>query len=375
MDVIFTPGAGLDVRKKTVMACRLTPDPTGQQAEDSIEGQAFGTRTVAWLAWSDWLAQAGMTHVAMERTGEYGTPVYNLVAGDATLVLVNAVHVPQGPGRQTDKAAARWLAKLMRHGLLQASFIPPVEPREWRDLTRYRTTLGQERGRVVNRVHGVLERAHINLASVATDVMGVSGRAMLAAVVEGRADPAMRAEVATGRMRSKIPFLEQALTGLVRTHHRPWLALQRAPSAVLDEPTAPLADTAGAPGSTEEASAPAIPLPVPRAIRVLDTMPGVDQRGAAGGRVGDRPGARGHRRPPRGLEWGRPRPQRTRGPAALRQDPARASGPADRSHAMGPCRRPSGDLRVGPVSAPGRAPGQDTRHDGGGPCARRPCLP
>jgi transposase len=228
MDVIFTHCAGWDVHKKTVMACRVTPDPTGRQADGVMELKEFGTMTVDLLALSDWLVEAGITHVAMESTGEYWKPVYNILEGDFTVFLVNAAHAKQVPGRKTDKSDARWLAKLMRHGLVQASFIPPVAQRDLRDLTRYRTTLVQERSREVNRVQGVLERANIKLASVATDIMGMSGRAILSALIEGRADPATMAELAHGRMRSKIPLLEQALTGLVRAHHRQLLALQLA---------------------------------------------------------------------------------------------------------------------------------------------------
>ena len=200
-----------------------------------MELKEFGTMTVDLLALSDWLAAAGITHVAMESTGEYWKPLYNILEGDFTVFLVNAAHVKQVPGRKTDKADARWLAKLMRHGLLQASFIPPVEQRDLRDLTRYRTKLVQEHSREVNRVQGVLERANIKLAAVATDIMGVSARAILAALVEGRADPATMAELAKRRMRSKIPLLEQALTGLVRDHHRQLLAMQLAHIDFLDE--------------------------------------------------------------------------------------------------------------------------------------------
>jgi transposase len=235
MDVVFTHCAGLDVHKKSVMACRITPDPTGQQAEGLIEVREFGTLTVDLLALSDWLAAVGITHVAMESTGEYWKPVFNLLEGTMQVFLVNASHVKRVPGRKTDKADARWLAKLMRHGLLQASFIPPAGQRDLRDVTRYRTKLVQERSREVNRVQGVLERANIKLASVATDIMGVSGRAILAALVEGRADPATMAELAKRRLRSKIPLLEQALTGLVRDHHRRMLAIQLAHIDFLDE--------------------------------------------------------------------------------------------------------------------------------------------
>jgi transposase len=187
MDVVFTHCAGLDVHKKTVMACRVTPDPTGQQADGIMEVKEFGTLTRDLLALSDWLAAVGITHVAMESTGEYWRPVYNLLEGTVTIFLLNAAHVKQVPGRKTDKADARWLAKLMRYGLLAASFIPPQGQRDLRDLTRYRTKLVQERSRAVNRVQGVLERANIKLASVATDIMGVSGRAILAALIAGRA--------------------------------------------------------------------------------------------------------------------------------------------------------------------------------------------
>ena len=136
MEVIFTYCAGLDVHKKTVMACRVTPDPTGQQVDGLMELQEFGTMTVDLLALSDWLAAAGITHVAMESTGEYWKPLYNILEGDFTVFLVNAAHVKQVPGRKTDKADARWLAKLMRYGLLQASFIPPPPPRSARAMPR-----------------------------------------------------------------------------------------------------------------------------------------------------------------------------------------------------------------------------------------------
>src|SRR5262245_43018162 len=144
-----------------------------------------------------------------------------------TVFLVNAAHGKNVPGRKTDKADARWLAKLMRFGLLQASFIPPQGQRDVRDLTRYRTKLVQERVREVNRLQGVLERANIKLASVASDIMGVSGRAMLEALMAGKADPATMAHLAKSRMRAKLPLLEQALTGGVRDHHRQLLALDR----------------------------------------------------------------------------------------------------------------------------------------------------
>jgi transposase len=264
-----------------------------------MELKTLGMMTVDLLALSDWLAAAGITHVAIESTGEYWKPLYNILEGDVPVFLVNAAHVKQVPGRKTDQADARWLAKLMRYGLLRASFIPPLEPCDWRDLTRDRTKLVQEHSREVNRVQGVLERANIKLAAVATDIMGVSARAILAALVEGRADLATMAELAKRRMRSKIPLLEQALTGLVRDHHRQLLAMQLAHSDFLDEQidalsaeiTRRLAALSGdassgeSPGSMGEASSAATPdaadasMTFARAVTLLDTIPGVNQRG------------------------------------------------------------------------------------------------
>src|SRR6266568_3303742 len=235
MDVVFTHCAGLDVHKKSITACRIVPDPTGQNGEGVADLERFGTMTIELLALVDWLSAAGITHVAMESTGAYWQPVYNLLEGSFTVLLVHAAHVKNVPGRKTDKTDARWLAKLMRFGLLQASFIPPKGQRDLRDLTRYRTKLVQERVREVNRVQGVLERANIKLASVIADIMGVSGRAMLEALIAGRADPATMAALAKRRMRSKIPVLEQALTGIVHDHHRQLLAMQLAHIDFLDE--------------------------------------------------------------------------------------------------------------------------------------------
>jgi hypothetical protein len=283
------------------MACRITPDPTGQQAEGVIELKEFGTRTVALLARAEWRTEAGITPVARERTGAYGTPVFNLLAGRVPVGLVHAAQVTQVPGRKTDKAEARGLAKRMRSGLLPASFIPSPGQRELRELTRDRTKLVQERRREVKRVHGGLARANRKLASVATDLMGVSGRAILAALVEGRADPATMAELAKRRRRRTMPLLEQALTGLVRDHHRRLLAMQWAPIDFLDEQsdawsaeiTRGLTDlrasdasppggaAAGADHPSADRRPPATPLTFTGAIPRLETSPGVDQRGAA----------------------------------------------------------------------------------------------
>jgi transposase len=188
--------------------------------------RTFGTMTLEILALADWLVEAGVPPMALERTGEYWKPVSNLLEGLVTICLVNASHVKHVPGRKTAPADARWLATLMRYGWLQARFLPPGAPRERRDVTRDRTQLVQERARAVNRVQGVLERANIQLASVASAVLGGSGRAMLEALIAGQTDPATMAARATRRMRSTIPVLEQALTGTVRDHQRCLLALQ-----------------------------------------------------------------------------------------------------------------------------------------------------
>lgn len=299
MDVVFPRCAGLDVHKKSITACRLVPDPTGQEAEGIAELREFGTMTLARLALADWLTEASMTHVALESTGEYWTPVYKLREGTFTVFLVNAAPVKNVPGRKTDKADARWLAKLMRFGLLPASFIPPQGQRDVRDLTRYRTKLVPERVREVNRIQGVLERANIKLASVASDIMGVSGRARLEALIAGKADPATMADLAKRRMRSKIPLLAQALPGVVRDHHRPLLALQLAHVDFLDEQSAALNTTIEtarralstdalpsqppppqAAASRTPSLAGSAPLTFIRAVALVDTIPGVDQRGA-----------------------------------------------------------------------------------------------
>src|ERR687887_2551379 len=168
MQVMDERCAGLDVHKKTVVACVLTPD--GQ------ETRTFGTMTVDLLALSDWLLACGCTHVAMESTGDYWKLVFNLLEGTFEVLLVNAQHVKAVPGRKTDVKDAAWLAELLQHGLLRASFIPPVAQRELRDLTRYRSTFIKAQATLVNRVHKVLEDANLKLAAVASNIMGVSGR-------------------------------------------------------------------------------------------------------------------------------------------------------------------------------------------------------
>jgi len=221
MDVVYERCAGLDVHKKTVTACRIYPDAQGHKTKDI---RTFTTMTQDLLKLADWLAQAGCTHAGMESTGDYWKPVFNILEAGFKVLLINAQHIKNVPGRKTDVGDAEWIADLLQHGLLRASFIPPQAQRDLRDLTRYRMNLVQERSMVVQWLQKVLESANIKLAAVATDVLGVSGRAMLQALVEGSPDAAAMADLAKGRMREKRAALEQALTGRVRPHHRVLIA-------------------------------------------------------------------------------------------------------------------------------------------------------
>ncbi|MCX6036313.1 MAG: IS110 family transposase [Chloroflexi bacterium] len=217
MDIVHSHCAGLDVHKKTVVAAIIVPDPKGGLHKET---RSFGTMTIELLALSDWLMEHGVTHVAMESTGEYWKPVFNILENNFEVLLVNAQHIKAVPGRKTDVKDSEWIAELLRHGLLRASFVPPLGQRELRELTRYRSTFVKERATLVNRLQKVLESANIKLASVATDVMGVSGRAMLEALIEGNASPEEMAELAKGRLREKRELLAKALQGRVKSHHR-----------------------------------------------------------------------------------------------------------------------------------------------------------
>ena len=216
MERLIERCCGLDVHKATVTACVRVPDRHGHRAELLAE---FSTMTQDLLALSDWLRGLGVTQVAMEATGVYWKPVYYLLEDDFELLLVNAAHIKHVPGRKTDVQDAQWIAQLLEHGLLRGSFVPPREIRELRDLTRYRKSLIRERQREANRLHKLLEDANIKLASVATDVLGVSGRSMLKALLEGESDPQVLAELARGKLRKKLPALRQALRGRFTGHH------------------------------------------------------------------------------------------------------------------------------------------------------------
>jgi transposase len=217
MEIVHKACAGLDVHKKTVVAAIIVP---GERGELRKEVRTFGTMTSDLLALSDWLMACEVSHVAMESSGEYWKPVFNILENNFEVLLVNAQHIKVVPGRKTDIQDAEWIAELLRHGLLRASFVPPLGQRELRDLTRARSSFVRTRATLVNRVHKVLEGANIKLGSVASDMMGVSGRAMLAALVEGQSSPLEMAELARGRMRDKRDLLAKALEGRMQAHQR-----------------------------------------------------------------------------------------------------------------------------------------------------------
>jgi transposase len=231
MEMLYERCCGLDVHKRSVVACLLARGPDGQPTK---ELRTFGTMTADLLALADWLAAADCTHVAMEATGVFWKPIYNLLEDGFTVLVVNAAHIKAVPGRKTDVRDAEWIADLLRHGLLRPSFIPDRPQRELRELTRYRTTLVHERANEVNRLQKVLEGANIKLASVATDIMGKSGRDILEALVAGTTDAAALAQLARGRLREKIPQLEQALAGQFSAHQRFLIAQQLAHIDFLD---------------------------------------------------------------------------------------------------------------------------------------------
>ena len=209
---------GLDVHKKSVVACVITPE--GQEI------RTFGTMTRDLLELGDWLGARGVTHVAMESTGVFWKPVYNLLEGRFALLVVNAQHIKAIPGRKTDVKDAAWIADLLRHGLLRGSHIAERPERELQELVRYRTRLMQERAQVVQRIQKVLEGANIKLSAVAADVVGVSGRAMLEALVAGEEDPQALAALARGRLQAKRDALAEALRGGVGPAQRVLLGSQ-----------------------------------------------------------------------------------------------------------------------------------------------------
>ena len=217
METLYRCCCGLDVHSKTIQACVRRMD---RQDRTRQQVRTFGTMTRDLLALADWLSQEQVTHVAMESTGVFWKPVWNVLEGQFEVLLVNARDVKHVPGRKTDTLDCQWLAQLLQHGLLRASFVPDRPQRDLRDLTRHRAQLVGEMTRVVNRIHKTLEDANVKLGSVASDILGASGRAMLKALVRGESDPATLADLARGRLRQKRLDLTLALEGCLTDHHR-----------------------------------------------------------------------------------------------------------------------------------------------------------
>ena len=217
MDILHAHVCGIDVHAKFVVACCRHIGPTGQVTKTS---RTVGTMTDDLHTLVAWLTSEGVTHVAIESTGVLWQPVWNMLEDHVTVVLVNPREVRQVPGRKTDVTDAEWLAQLLQYGLLRSSFVPPTAIRELRDLTRGRAKLADQTTAVANRIHAVLHDANIKLGSVASDILGVSGRAMLQAIVDGATDPTRLADLARRSLRRKIPALRRALAGRVTDHHR-----------------------------------------------------------------------------------------------------------------------------------------------------------
>jgi len=266
MDVIVECCAGIDVHQAQLTVCVRVPGADGKRVEQLA---GFGTTTPDLLVLADWLAAHGVTQVAMEGTGVYWKPVYWVLEESFELWLVNAHHVKNLPGRKTDTKDAAWLCQLLEHGLLRKSFVPPRQIRDLRDLTRYRKTLIRERASEVNRLHKVLEDAGVKLSSVASDIMGVSGRRMLEALVAGTSDPEVLADLAKARLRAKLPALRKALDARFREHHGFLVAQVLAHIDYLEEAIATVSeriDTAIEPFQA--------------AVELLVTIPGVQKRTA-----------------------------------------------------------------------------------------------
>ena len=232
MQVIYERCAGLDVHKKSVVACVWITPPAGKAMKET---RSFGTMTGDLLALSDWLKSHAVSHVAMESTGVYWKPIYNLLEGNFELLVVNAAHIKAVPGRKTDIADAEWIADLLRHGLVRGSFIPPQAQRELRELTRHRSNLVGKRAQASNELQRTLETANIKLASVVSDITGVSATAMLQAMLAGQKDLKALADLAKGSLRHKKEQLAKALDGIVRSHHQLILAQLLADIDFLEE--------------------------------------------------------------------------------------------------------------------------------------------
>ena len=266
MDIVITRCAGLDVHKATVVATVRVPGPDGGR---QVTTATFGTMTPDLLALRDWLQAFGVTHVAIESTGVYWRPIYYVLEDAFTLLVINMKQLQHVPGRKTDVKDSEWLAQLLECGLLQSSLIPPPPIRELRDLTRYRVQQTRDRAQEVNRLQKILEDAGLKLTSVLTDIMGVSGRAMVNALVAGTTDPEVLAELARGSLRKKLPALRRALVGRFRPLHAFLHEEILAKIDYLDEALERLT------AEIDRRVAPFEPT-----LKALDTIPGIDRIGA-----------------------------------------------------------------------------------------------
>ncbi len=306
MEILYTTCAGLDVHKKTVKACVVSIGPDGQPHK---EFRTYFTTTEELLKLSDWLREQGCTHVAFEATGVYWKPVFNLLEGCFELLVVNAQHIKAVPGRKTDVKDAEWIADLLQHGLLKASFIPSAPQRELRDLTRYRVRLTEEKAREVNRVQKTLEDMNVKLGDVVSDIMGKASRMILQAMADGETNPAQLADLAVGRVRAPKAHLEAALTGSVTAHHQFLLrehltqihhleqAIERVTAEItrrFTPPLPPLGSPDREPGDEaredrtsafalqQAAPSPHLALSWAEAVALLVSIPGIGERAAIG---------------------------------------------------------------------------------------------
>lgn len=266
MEVVYLRCAGLDVHAKTVVACvRIASGATV-----TYEHRTVSTNTRGLLELADWLTARAVTHVAMEATGVYWKPVWHVLEGHATLVLANAMHIRNIPGRKSDKNDATWIADLLALGLIRSSFVPPAPVQELRDLTRTRKQLVREMTRHTQRIQKTLEDANIKLTEGVSDILGVSGRAILTALVAGETDPERLVDLTRGRLKASRPQLVEALDGRVTAHHRFMIQLHLAQIAALESAVTDLEARIG------EALA-----PFRAAVSLLITMPGLSNTAAA----------------------------------------------------------------------------------------------
>ena len=328
MDVVVARCAGLDVHKDTVVACVRTPGPDGDRVSET---RTFGTMTVELLTLRDWLVAHGVTLVGMESTGVFWRPVFYTLEDAMECWLLNAQHMRNVPGRKSDVADAGWIAQLVEHGLVRPSFVPPPPIRELRELTRYRKTQIEERTREAQRLDKSLQDAGLKLSSVASNILGKSGRDMLDALVAGTRDAEVLAELARGRLRLEIPALTRALTGRFGPTHALVVGEILAHLDYLDEAIGRVS------ARVDEVIRPFV-----AERELLTTIPGVDKRLAEAiiAEIGVDMTRFGAAAPARILGRHVPRPARVRRQVPIRPGPARRHPPAKASRRGGDGRRP-----------------------------------